>query len=85
MDLDEIWDYTAAKWNTEQAERYTRQLRVAVELIAADPTRGQPCDELRPGYFKFATGSHILFCRRSGKKIDVVRILHNRMDFQRHL
>jgi toxin ParE1/3/4 len=53
--------------------------------IAADPRRGRPRDEIRPGYMSYAVGSHILFFRRAGTDVDVVRVLHARMDFDRHL
>lgn len=84
-DLDEIWDYSAANWGDDQAEAYTRQIQAAVELIAADPRRGRACDDIRPGYSRFTVGSHVLFYRRAESGIDVVRILHQRMDFDRHL
>lgn len=84
-DLDEIWNYTAATWDTEQAEIYIRELWRAIETVAADPGRGRACDEIRPGYFKFLSGSHVLFYRKATKKIDIVRILHQRMDFDVHL
>jgi plasmid stabilization system protein ParE len=38
-DLDKTWDYTADRWNDEQAENYIRQIRQAIEALAADPTR----------------------------------------------
>jgi len=84
-DLDEIWDYSAANWGDDQAESYARQIQAAIELVANDPRRGRPCDDIRPGYSKFAVGSHVLFYRRIETGVDVVRILHQRMDFDRHL
>ena len=85
QDLDEIWDHTDATWGPEQAEAYTRQLWQAIETVAARPTVGRACPEIRAGYRKFAAGSHILFYRTSNEGTDVVRILHQRMDFGRHL
>ena len=52
---------------------------------ARDPRRGRPCDDVRAGYFRHPVGSHVVFYRRVAGGIDVVRILHQRMDFQRHL
>ena len=84
-DLREIWDYTVERWGMEQAEIYVRTIRSAVERIAENPGQGRQCDEIRPGYFKYASGSHVLFYRRISDGIDVVRVLHQRMDFDRHL
>lgn len=84
-DLDEIWAFGEAQWGADQAERYVRGIQRAVETVSADPRRGRSCDGIRPGYFKFAVGSHLLFFRLGSDGVDVVRILHQRMDFDRHL
>ena len=83
-DLDRIWDFGEARWGLAQAEAYARQIQRAVEAIAADPRRGRRCDDVREGYFKFGVGAHMLVYRPTGDAIDVVRILHQRMDFKRH-
>lgn len=80
-DLGEIWDYSARNWGAEQADRYIRAIRSACEALAAGPTRGRPIDEIRPGYRKLAGQLHFLFYRVTDSGlIDVVRILHQRMD-----
>lgn len=84
-DLDEIWDFTAKRWGLDQAETYTRLLQGAIETIAAEPTRGRACDDIRAGYRKYPVGSHVLFYRKTEAGTDVVRILHQRMDVIRHL
>jgi len=38
-----------------------------------------------PAYWKYAVGAHVLFFRRTTDGIEVVRVLHQRMDFERHL
>ena len=83
-DLDEIWDYTTERWSEQQAERYVRSLWQAIELLAEDPRRARACDEIRPGYRKHLVGVHVLFIRESEGGMSVVRILHQRMDFERH-
>ena len=82
-DLNTI--YGRARWGADRAELYIREIQRAVEKVAADPRRGRPCDDIRPGYLKFAVGTHMLFYRRVQNDIDVVRILHQRMDFDQHL
>jgi toxin ParE1/3/4 len=84
-DIEEIWDYTAARWDIDQAERYIRAIRGAIEMVADDPQLGRRCDDIRVGYRKFPIGSHVLFYRFGRAGLDVVRILHQRMDFARHL
>ena len=84
-DLDDIWTYTAATWDDDQAERYVREIWLAIRMLAADPRKARACDDIRAGYRRYAVGSHVLFIRQVDADIDVVRILHGRMDFQRYL
>jgi toxin ParE1/3/4 len=84
-DIEEIWDYTEARWSRDQAEIYVRQIKTAIENLAADPSRGRACDDVRAGYRKYPVGSHVAFYRVTPDGIDIVRILHGRMDFERHL
>jgi toxin ParE1/3/4 len=84
-DIDDIWTYTAENWDDRQAERYIRELQRAIETVAVDPRKGQVCDDIRPGYRRFRVGSHVLFFRLVDGVTDIVRILHQRMDFERHL
>ena len=84
-DIDEIWDYTAQRWDADQAERYVRLIQDAIETVAADPQRARPCDGVRAGYRRYRVGSHVVFFRLVGRRIEIMRILHQRMDFDRHL
>ena len=85
LDISEIWDYTAVQWDTDQAERYVRQIQTAIQTLAHKPLIGQPCDEIRAGYRKYPAGSHMIFFRLVSSGIEVVRILHKRMDIARRL
>ncbi len=84
-DIEEIWDYSFERFGFEKAEAYLRELQRAAETVAEDPRRGLACDNIRSGYRKFPVGSHIVFFRASEIRIVIVRILHQRMDFERHL
>lgn len=84
-DLEEIWDYTAARWGVDQAELYIRQLVAALEALASTPDVGRPCDDILPGYRKHPVGSHVVFYKPRPDRIDVVRILRQWMDVSRHL
>jgi toxin ParE1/3/4 len=84
-DLDDIWNYTLTQWGLEQATLYIRQIQAAIEAVAAMPTLGRRCDTIRPGYRRFPTGSHVLFFRLVPQGVDIVRILHSRMDAETQL
>lgn len=84
-DLDEIWDYTMERWGLEQAETYIRQLWKHIQAVADSPSLGRDCEDLRPGYRQYPSGSHLLFYRLTDAGVDIVRILHERMDYERHI
>lgn len=85
-DLEQIWDYSCERWGVDQAERYLLELEQAIERSAMNPLIGGACEEIRPGYRKLSAGSHVLFYRLSVEGvIDVVRVLHQWMDVDRHL
>ena len=84
-DIEDIWDFTVDRWGLAQAERYVRQLQRTLEGVAEHPRQGRACDDIRPGYFKIGSGSHLVFYRLTSKGIEVVRILHQSMDIDRHL
>ena len=84
-DLVEIWNYTAVRWGLSQAERYVSQVLNMLDMLGGNPRLGSSASEVRSGYRKKAVGSHIIFYREDDGVIDVVRILHQRMDLQHHL
>ena len=84
-DLEKIWEYTVETWGEEQAERYVRLINESFRQIADNPSLGRSCDTIREGYRKRGIGRHVIFYRTNDGDIEVVRILHDRMDVNRHL
>lgn len=84
-DLSSIWDFTDERWDAQQAENYVREIQAAIERIAADPLRGRAVDGIREGYRRYSIGSHLLFYIEREDAVDIIRILHQRMDPTRHL
>jgi len=86
-DLRKIWYYTVETWSEKQADIYFHDLIQSLNLIAIDPNAVERSyEEVREGYRGFRSGRHILFYRilKNGKA-RIIRILHERMDFGRHL
>ncbi|GJD57005.1 type II toxin-antitoxin system RelE/ParE family toxin [Methylobacterium dankookense] len=85
-DLDGIWDDTAERWDPDQADRYVRRLAQSFADLATGTVRGRSAEKVRPGYFRLTVTSHVAFYRiGDGGRIEVIRILHARMDAGRHL
>ncbi len=80
-DLKLIAAYAQRKWGKEQRRIYLRQLDDAFHLLAASSDLGTICDYIKVGYQKFPISSHLIFYRAvSSKKIEIVRVLHKRMN-----
>lgn len=85
-DIDAIWDYTASRWNAEQAERYIRAIQAAILELASGNAAGTPFSMLKRDYSRYPVGSHAIFYRKGiAARIEIIRILHQSMDFPRHL
>ena len=85
-DLSDIWDYTCTEWGAVQAEKHVRDLWAAMQEQTQDLTKSVDISDVRKGYRKVRSGSHVIFFKvpKDGV-VDVVRILHQKMDFDRHL
>ena len=85
-DLKAIGRYTETRWGCVQRNKYLAMLDGCFQDLASDPLKGRDCSHLREGYRKYSTGSHIIFYRLvDPQAIEIVRILHARMDVGRHL
>lgn len=84
-DIEDIWTYTFRAWSAKQADQYYADLIVTIKRLARGERTGRNVDELRPDYLKYTVGQHVLFYRLSVRHLDVIRILHQRMDIPTHL
>ena len=84
-DLDSIWDHSLNEWGAERTEAYVRSIDSVIALIDQFPALARNASDIRPGLLKYTVGSHAVFLRVSEQSIDVVRILHQHMDYPRHL
>ena len=82
-DLKAIGQYTLEKWGREQRNHYLSILDACFHQLAANPLKGKDCGEIRCGYRKFNAGSHVIFYHQtSSDTVEIVRILHGRMDIE---
>jgi toxin ParE1/3/4 len=84
-DLIDIGRYTQQTWGRDQRNCYLSRLDEAFHGLAREPDRGRPCDEIRQGYRKYYQGRHVIFYRQAGEDIEIIRILHERMDIEARL
>jgi len=84
-DVRAIGRYTQATWGREQRNTYLARLDASFHLLAREPQRGRACDDIRPGYRKYHVGRHLIFYRDIPDGVEIIRILHDRMDIETHL
>jgi toxin ParE1/3/4 len=83
-DLRAIGRYTQRKWGKDQRNKYLSMLDAGFHTIAHSPEVGINCEYIRSGYRKYYVGRHLIFYRHRKLYIEIIRILHDRMDISRH-
>lgn len=85
-DLKQIARFTQKRWGKEQRNTYLKSLDDCFHQLSDNPATGRPCDEIKPGYYKFPTGSHVVYYRaQTEDRIEIVRVLHESMDVELQL
>ncbi|HZU09414.1 MAG TPA: type II toxin-antitoxin system RelE/ParE family toxin [Pseudacidobacterium sp.] len=84
-DFKSISHYTLETWGEAQAFRYVEDLELFLNQLAQRPMLGRLCTDIASGLRRFEHGKHIIFYRPRRDGIFVVRILHRKMDPQKHI
>ncbi|MGR3314779.1 type II toxin-antitoxin system RelE/ParE family toxin [Roseovarius indicus] len=79
-DLADIWRYSYENWGQARADRYLESLRQVIEGLLDGRSSSRPADEVKPGYRLALAGRHMVVFRQSAEALQVVRVLHQRMD-----
>ena len=83
-DIAEIADYTIKTFGIEQAHRYRDGLERTFQMLAKYPKRGRNAAQFAPGLRRWEYDSHVIFYVPDEQGVLIARVLHNRMDFERH-
>jgi toxin ParE1/3/4 len=86
-DLAEILRYTIKTWGMKQGAAYYQLLTAAKSRIVNNPVLpgSKTRDDLADGCRAFRVAKHLIFYRVSGDSVEIARILHESMDFSRHV
>ncbi len=85
-DLNDIWVYTLKEWSEKQADKYYASIEFACTQIGKNPEIGQEYVEISKDLLGLRTGKHIIFYKVISKdQIEIIRILHERMDLKNRL
>ena len=85
-DINEIWVYTAENWSAEQADRYYNLIYDEIEYIVSNFEMARDYGTIRKNYRCSKVKSHLIFFKKTkNNEIEVVRVLHERMDIENRL
>lgn len=86
-DLEGIFEYTLLQWGEAQFERYREALALALEAVASHPTLpgSKAREDLSPGCRFYHVEHHYIVYREKNGRVEVGRILHERMNFELHV
>jgi len=84
-DLEEIWLYSAEKWFLDQADRYYNLIIDEINYLCKNNTGGKSMEHIRKSYRASKVKSHLIFYRVMNETIEIIRILHERMDIENRL
>jgi len=79
-DLREIWIYSAKRWGPQQANRYLDAIRATITGLADGTTVSRSAADVLPGCRRVTTGRHVVYFREDADAVEVIRVLHQRMD-----
>ena len=84
-DLENIWEYTVEQWSIEQANKYYNEIFSEINKICVNIDFGKPIDEIKKGHRRANVKSHMILYKVKGTTIYIDRILHQKMDIEKHL
>ena len=83
-DLLEIWNYTFNIWGENQAEKYLLGIEKILDQLADNSGLGKWRPEINQDYYSFPCNKHIIFYIKSDGAIDIIGILHGKMDISKY-
>jgi len=84
-DLTEIWHHSSAQWGSKQAAKYLLELEACFIELSRHPELGRNRPEIRQGYQSISKNNHLIFYRQHHDHIEIIRILHQRMEIKDHI
>jgi toxin ParE1/3/4 len=86
-DIESIFRRTIRKWSFDQADSYYEWLASARDRIAANSflPGSKDREDLAAGCRTFPCSKHVFFFCIHDNTVEIARILHQSMDFEKHV
>ncbi len=84
-DLFDIGVYTQGKFGIKQRRLYLNNIASKFKLLANKPEIGIKRFNVRSDYYSSLIQKHIVFYKKYKYGIRIIRVLHQNMEFDKHL
>jgi toxin ParE1/3/4 len=85
-DINNIWIFTAENWSVEQADRYYNLIFDEIEYIVRNFEMARDFGKIRKSYKYSKVKAHLIFFKKNKtNEIEIVRVLHERMEIENRL
>lgn len=84
-DLAEIGRYTRKHWGRQQTTRYRQALTTRLKWLCRNKPLWHERPEIHEGIYTYPEQSHIIVFAEYEGGLEVLRVLHRRMDPARHV
>lgn len=84
-DLLSIWEYTSERWDDGRADLYIDAITVRFAWLTRNTGLWRDRPELGEGLHSYPERSHVIIFRRTDRGMEILRVLHERMDLERHI
>jgi toxin ParE1/3/4 len=85
-DINSIWIYTGENWSVVQADRYYNLIIDEIEYVVDNFDMARDFGKIRKSYKYSKVKSHLIFFKKDKtNEIEVVRVLHEKMDIENRL
>ena len=85
-DIKDIGRYTQTTWGTAQRDAYLRSFTAIFEQMRDGAVTGRSRNEIAADLLCYPCNKHMIFFRRTAiGDVQILRVLHERMDFGQHL
>ncbi|WP_425051025.1 type II toxin-antitoxin system RelE/ParE family toxin [Psychromarinibacter sp. S121] len=81
-DLAGIWRYSAETWSVDQADTYLRDLDKRLHDLCRNPEVARERTEVSPAVRLYPYRSHLIIYRVEGDWVSVLRVVHNRRNWE---
>lgn len=85
IDLAEMYEFGIYKFGLSQAQKYFYSMHEAFEILADNIDLGRDASEFIAGLKRFSYKAHTIFYLHTATGIFILRVLSQRMDYERNL